>query len=214
MYHYKKIGLLADSHGNLPATVAAIECLQANGAQQLYHLGDLFDSIHDNDFSSIFQLVKRHQVLAVKGNNDYQVERAFKNGADSCLSPADSLSLADYLALLPMKRELAYACMTHSLPYEDVRAFYEPMDDGSTRPATRVFKATDYPLICCGHSHHPVLFTWRAGEVSRERMTGRNQVHFLPGQRYILIVGSVEKGDCGILDFDMNTYQGFRIFNK
>ena len=48
-----KIGLLADSHGNLPATIAAIRCLKQNGAEHLYHLGDLFDFVYDIDLVTI-----------------------------------------------------------------------------------------------------------------------------------------------------------------
>ena len=133
-----KIGLLADSHGNLPATVAAIQCLQENGADQLYHLGDLFDSVRDNDFMTILNTLCNNCVIGIKGN-------------------------------------------------------------------------TDYFLTCCGHSHQPVLFRWRSGEVHRETLSEKYLISFSAAERYILIVGAVDNGECGLLDLDGWMYQRLRI---
>lgn len=209
---FQKIGLMADSHGNLPATIAAINCLKKNGAERVYHLGDLFDSALDNDFIGILQEVCNNHVLSVKGNNDYQVEQALAKGTVSNLAGADRLLLITYLQNMPMKREIYDICMTHSLPYDNIRAFYEPIDDGGTSRAEKIFRETDYFLICCGHSHHPVLFRWRYGKVSREALSEKYRVHFFPAERYILIVGSVDSGECGLLDFRGNVYQRLRIF--
>lgn len=207
-----KIGLLADSHGNLPATAAAINCLQDNGCEQLYHLGDLFDSVRYNDFMAVLNLLSRNKVTGIKGNNDHQIEQALVNGAHTCLSEADRTFVLQYLRGMPIKKEFDNSiCLAHSLPYENIRAFYEPMDDGSPARAKQVFQNTNYFLICCGHSHQPVFFRWRAGEVHREPMSQKYLIPFSAAERYIFIVGAVDNGECGLLDFDRGVYQRFRI---
>jgi len=207
-----RIGLMADSHGNVPATIAGIHCLQNNGVAQIYHLGDLFDSLLDNDFMTILQAVCNNDVLCVKGNNDYQVEQAIAHGMTGKLSAAERALLAEYLHDMPMIREFRNICMAHSLPYNSIRAFYEPIDDGGILIAKRIFRDTNYSLILCGHSHQSVLFRYRDNAVSREVLTEKYLVPFSPKERYILIVGSVDNGECGLLDFDQNTYLRLRIF--
>jgi len=207
----EKIGLIADSHGNLSATIAAINCLKKQGAERIYHLGDLFDSALNNDFVNILETVCNHDVLSVKGNNDYQIEQALANGNAYHLSGADESFLSMYLENMPIKREIYDICMTHSLPYNNIRSFYEPIDDGGTLRAENIFRDTNYFLMCAGHSHHPVLFRWRRGKASREDLAEKYLVHFFPAERYILIVGAVDGGECGLLNLDKNSYQRFRI---
>ncbi len=208
-----KIGLIADSHGNLPATIAAINCLKEEGADRIYHLGDLFDSALDNDFTTILEVICNNDVLSVKGNNDYQVEQALATGKPFNLAEADYSFLMAYLQNMPMKREIYDLCITHSLPYDNIRAFYEPIDDGGTLIAEKIFRDTNYFLICSGHSHHPVLFRWRSGRVNREDLSEKYLVHFFSTERYILIVGSVDRGECGLLNLDENLYKRLRVFN-
>lgn len=206
-----KIGLLADSHGNLPATVAAIQRLQENGADQLYHLGDLFDSVRDNDFVTILNTLCNNCVISIKGNNDHQVAKALAKDKGSGLSDADHAFVVQYLQKMPIIKKIGNICLAHSLPYENIRALYEPMDDGTTSRAEQVFQDTDYFLTCCGHSHQPVLFRWRSGEVHREPMGEKYLISFSAADRYILIVGAVDNGECGLLDVDRWIYQRFRI---
>jgi len=206
-----KIGLLADSHGNLPATMAAIKCLQEKGAEQLYHLGDLFDSVLDNDFVSILDALCDNQVITIKGNNDHQVEQALIKETNNSLSFENRDFVMQYLKNMPMKQEIHHICLAHSLPYNNIRAFYEPMDDGTTSRAEQVFRNTDYFLTCCGHSHQPVLFRWQSGKVHRETLSEKYLFPFSASERYILIVGAVDNGECGLLDLDRWIYQRLRI---
>jgi len=212
MTHLGRIGLMADSHGNLPATIAAINCLKKNGAEKIYHLGDLFDSVARNDFARLLQAVRNNCVLSVKGNNDYQVEQAIGNGITFNLTDTDRVNLLKYLRDMPMKRESGDICLTHSLPYDSIRSFYEPIDDGGTLRAEQVFQNTDYFLVCCGHSHQPVLFRWHNGVVTREGLAEKYRVSFSAPERYILIVGSVDNGECGLLNFENKGYRRLRIF--
>jgi len=206
-----KIGLLADSHGNLPATMAAIKCLQANGADRLYHLGDLFDSVLDNDFVTILDKLCHHHVITIKGNNDHQVEQALIKETSTGLSRENRDFVVQYLKNMPMTQKIHAICLAHSLPYDHIRAFYEPMDDGTTTRAEQVFRDTDYFLTCCGHSHQPVLFRWQSGNVIRETLAEKYLIPFSAAERYILVVGAVDNGECGLLDLDRWVYQRLRI---
>ena len=71
----KRIGIIADSHGNLEATAEAIRLLKGRGAGILIHLGDFCDSIRHDLAAAIIDLLLEHDVLVVKGNNDFLVEK-------------------------------------------------------------------------------------------------------------------------------------------
>lgn len=70
----KRIGLIADSHGNLEATAQVICLLKRRGADLLVHLGDFCDSVRHDRAATMINLLREHGVLAVKGNNDFLVE--------------------------------------------------------------------------------------------------------------------------------------------
>jgi predicted phosphodiesterase len=76
----KRIGLIADSHGNLNSIEQGIVTLREFRFHALVHLGDIFDSLENDDLFEIFQTVKHNNFLTVKGNNDFQVENLLSNG--------------------------------------------------------------------------------------------------------------------------------------
>ena len=150
-------------------------------------------------------------MISIKGNNVHQVAKALVKDKGSGLSETDRAFVVQYLQKMPMIQKIGNICLAHSLPYENIRAFYEPMDDGTTTRAEEVFLNTDYFLTCCGHSHQPLLFRCRSGEVYREPMAEKYLIPFSAAERYILIVGAVDNGECGLLDVDRWIYQRFRI---
>lgn len=68
-------GLISDTHGRVSALSKAIETLALKNVSELIHLGDFFDSAYRNKLSEVLLILQNHQMLAVKGNNDYQVEK-------------------------------------------------------------------------------------------------------------------------------------------
>ena len=70
----KKIGLLADSHSELAAMEAAIQELHRRGATTLVHLGDICDSLRLDLLEASIRMIRKHRIMAVKGNNDFLLE--------------------------------------------------------------------------------------------------------------------------------------------
>ncbi len=170
------IGLIADSHGNIEATVEAIRLLKERGAGILVHLGDFCDSVRRDRTEAMIRLLRENGVLAVKGNNDFFVE-SMQTDERRPPDPEGEPAIA-FLKTVPLTRALDGLLFAHSLPFDTLRSFYEPIDTGSTQRAERLFAETDFQLLFCGHSHLPIIFRKAGSRVTREQAP--------PGERLIL----------------------------
>lgn len=203
----KKIGLLADSHGNLESIKKGIVRLNEFNARTLIHLGDIFDSLENDNLYEIFKMIIQNNFLTVKGNNDFQVENLLNRGHFFDISPIEKNKIISFLKNMPMRIIDESICFTHSLPFDSIRSFYEPVDTGTTERAKQLFNETAYKIIFCGHSHSSILFRLRAGYVTREPIHPNKIYFFNAAERYIVIVGSSDTGECGIFDKDQMSYQ-------
>jgi predicted phosphodiesterase len=205
----RRIGLMADSHGDLNATKKAIAVLRKEGAESLIHLGDFFDSLQNDSLSSLISLLKDNGVLAVKGNNDHQIEKLLKD--NSYEEGEERESVLSFIGDLPMIMVMKDLCFAHSLPFDALRSFYEPIDTGSAKRARGIFKNTPYRILFCGHSHIPVFFRWKDGHATRETIMPGHALSIEKGERYIMIVGAVYGGECALYDRDSMEYKRIRI---
>ncbi len=204
-----RIGLLADSHGDLERTERAAAALLDAGAERLIHLGDFCDTVQEASWVRVMETLQRHRMLAVKGNNDFLVETILKERAPGP-DPAEGV-LRAYLKALPMTRIEDGLCFAHSLPYDSLRSFYEPVDDGTTAKAVPIFRATPHRILFCGHAHTPVLFRWRQGAATREAIPADKPVRLAAAERYIIVVGAVEDGECALYDAGNGVYRRLRL---
>jgi len=200
---------MADSHGNLKATKKAIVALRDEGAESLVHLGDFFDSLQNDPLSSLISLVKDNGVLAVKGNNDHQIEKLMKD--NSYEENEERERVLRFIGALPMIMVMKDLCFAHSLPFDALRSFYEPIDTGSAKRARGIFKSTPYRIVFSGHSHIPVFFRWREGHATRETMMPGQTLSLKKSERYIMIVGAVYGGECALYDRDSMEYKRIKI---
>jgi predicted phosphodiesterase len=204
-----RIGLIADSHGDLEATAEAIRLLKGRGASVLIHLGDFCDSIRHDRAASMIGLLREHGVMAVKGNNDFLVENRLAGARRP--SDADGIKMLAFLRDVPVVRVRGDVRFAHSLPFETLRAFYEPIDTGNTRRAEELFDEADFRILFCGHSHFPIRFRKADGRVTRESVpAGRPTAMECPG-RYIFIVGAAADGECALYDEETGTYERLRV---
>jgi predicted phosphodiesterase len=204
------IGLIADSHGNLEATAEAIRILKGRGAGMLVHLWDFCYSIHHDRAAAMIHLLRENGVLAVKGNNDFSVERMLADERRRP-DPAGEPVIA-YLRRVPFTRTFNGLLFAHSLPYDSLRSFYEPIDTGNTQRAARLFRETDFQLLFCGHSHLPILFRMAGGSVTREQVPLGEKLFQDAGDRLIVIVGAADEGECALYDGEARTYERIGIF--
>jgi predicted phosphodiesterase len=198
------IGVLSDSHGDAKTTERVVAVLWERGADRLIHLGDLCESMEGRLPEALLALVRRHGVTVVKGNNDLAVERLLaekprRRGAED--------AARSFLESLPLRVALGDLLFAHSLPEGTVRSVYEPIDDGGTERAARVFSRTDFTALFCGHSHSPVLFRLRKGKVTREPVPVEEDLPLVPGERYIFVAGAVTGGECALVDEERRTYR-------
>jgi len=204
-----RIGLMADTHGSLQALENSIAALENAGVDALVHLGDFCDSVQTKGLADIVRMLCRKRVFAVMGNNDYQVLNRLKNYSTDMTAKSRHLVLS-YLTSTPVLRRMDHVCFAHSLPYDDIRSFYEPIDDGTTARAADVFSQTVDHILFCGHSHSPAVFTLNCGRVTQNAMGKRKNICFDAKKRYIVIVGAPSAGECGIFDRKRNCYE--RVF--
>lgn len=204
----KRIGILADSHADLGATAEAIRLLKEFGAGMLIHLGDFCDSVRHGRSAAMIALLLEHDVNAVKGNNDFLVENML---ADPRRKPdAESAKVLAFLRKTPVVRTRGDVRFAHSLPFDTLRAFYEPIDTGNTRRAEELFGEADFRILFCGHSHLPVLFRRSGGQVTREAVPAGEPIPLEQEERYIFVVGSAAEGECALYDEEAGTYERLR----
>ena len=205
----KRIGIIADSHGNLEATAEAILLLKGRGAGLLVHLGDFCDSIRHDRAAAMIDILLEHGVLAVKGNNDFLVENRL---ADARRPPdAEGKKILAFLRDTPVVRTRGDIRFAHSLPFDTLRAFYEPIDTGNTRRAEELFDEADFRILFCGHSHLPILFRKSDGRVTREAVPAGRPMTLERMGRYIFVVGAAADGECALYDEESGTYESLRI---
>lgn len=203
----QRIGLMADSHGDLPLLQRAIDLLQAEGTDLLVHLGDFCDSLQPGALSEIFAILQNKGVRAVRGNNEHALERMLSTGGnDKDADPADL-----FLRSLPFHRTMGNITFAHSFPGDDPRSLYEPIDAGGTHRAASLFRETSQRILFAGHSHRPVIFRWRQNRVTRGEIRSGESVPLPRDERAIVIVGALEKGECGIYDLKSDTYESKKI---
>lgn len=202
----RRIGLVADTHGNLEALRECVDHCLAAGADRLVHLGDLFDSLKHDHLTDLSAMVLRFGMRMVKGNNEVQVENALSAGTIGGLGQGDQKRLMAFLSRLPLNLVEEGLCFAHSLPFDSVRSLYEPVDTGDTSRACQVFARTPHQVLCCGHSHRPVVFRHSPLAVTRETMGPGETLLLSPAERYIIVVGASETGQCGLLDTRAQTY--------
>jgi len=208
----QRIGLLSDSHGNIEATRKTIDILSREGCEAIIHLGDFCDTGRRKHIEDILRLFQERKVVSVKGNNDYLIELALQNGTGN--EYADPKGMHDFLKEIPMKVVKDDICFAHSFPFDYLRAFYEPIDVGSTERASLLFGQIPYRILFCGHSHTPILFCLnQRQEVHRREVPPREKLLLEPTCRYIVVVGSADEGECAVFDMETSIYERIKIIS-
>jgi putative phosphoesterase len=205
----KRIGIIADSHGNREATAETIRLLKGRGVDLLVHLGDFCDSVRHNRAEAMIDLLLEHGVLAVKGNNDFLVEKMLAD--ERRPATAEGVKMLAFLRDAPVVRTQGDIRFAHSLPFDTLRAFYEPIDRGNTLRAEELFNEADFRILFCGHSHLPILFRKSDGRVTREAVPAERPMTLERTTRYIFVTGAAADGECALYDGEAGTYERIRI---
>jgi predicted phosphodiesterase len=207
-----RVGLISDSHGNLEATAKALDVLLSQGCDQVIHLGDFCDTNRREHIQDICRLLMQSEVATVKGNNDYLIELSLSYLTGKEYN--DTRWLYEFLKEVPLNMVVNDICFAHSFPFNYLRAFYEPIDVGSSERALLLFGQMPHRILFCGHSHSPVFFHLSApNRVDRKEAPLRKKLSLDPSDRYIFIVGSADDGECAVFDAEASTYERINIFS-
>jgi hypothetical protein len=120
------IGLMSDSHDNLPAIRAAVEFFNSKNVSLVLHAGDIISPFTVNELSKL-----KCQMRCVYGNND---------GERKILSEKLSSIGAEVGEFMVLEHEGARICVYHGTQEEIVHALVE---------------SRRYDVVVRGHSHHP-----------------------------------------------------------
>lgn len=188
------LGIIGDIHGNIEALTACHKALMEIGCNKIVCTGDIvgygaspkecIDFVHDKKIDSI------------RGNHDHYTTQ---RGSDWDIQPAAKKVILWMQKTLPKE----YISWLDNLPYymevEGIQFVHSSLEglDGKSWPyilsaQTALFHFFLQPAKFCfyGHTHIPLIFTLKHGNVSIEMLTSRNFSH-LKGDKYLLNPGSV-----------------------
>jgi predicted phosphodiesterase len=156
---YSRLGIMADSHGEPQKIVAALAFLSEKGCDGLYHLGDICDSAQPKTVEACVRPLLESGVMAIKGNNDYQIEvnnrsRGENPGYRDDLIPRD---VFEFIQELPLVRSCQHALLTHSLPFARELGLSSMVGTMGEKELKHFFTTEPRGILFRGHSHDPEL---------------------------------------------------------
>lgn len=201
----QRIGLLSDSHGEFQIVGLAVDLLRREGADCIIHLGDFFDSAKNISRERIVNFFRENNILAVKGNNEAQIESTLQSGKGA------NPEVINYLSDLCGERIIGDLCFVHVMPSKYLYSLYEPIDGGNTDRALSILLDTSHRIIFSGHSHTPVMFELIREKIKRQIMHPGSHYRLRSDAKYIIIPGSSESGICGLFDRVQMLYCCIRV---
>ncbi len=186
------IGIMADSHGAADVIAAAIAYFQKAGCRRIVHLGDICDSVACDSADKCVGILKKHMVLAVRGNNDHAVVKNRALRQNGCISS----ETAAYLESLPLQIEMSKALFVHSRPFADTLGLSAMTGDMEKAMAARFLACYPGRILFRGHGHSP--------RVTRLTDNRSASMHPAPGESlrlneqrgWIVTCGALYKGLC------------------
>lgn len=169
----KKIGVISDVHGNLPALTAALQYLDKQGCDEIIHTGDVVDIGADS--LACLQLLLQRGVTCLLGNHDRDFvmndarHRAFSHVAAEHKQYvfATLKGYREVVAQFPLFIERI--CGGKKIIFEHYCRVPHPTDDQSPfrtiepHPTTEIFdemyKGYDADAVFFGHKHEPCDIT-------------------------------------------------------
>ena len=198
MASQKRIGIMADSHGDFSAIAAAIAFFKLHACDRVYHLGDICDSSHPETARECVDLLHHNHVFAVKGNNDHTLVVNHEGYAESVV-PSGTL---EYLKQLPLVLRHKEAVFTHGLPFVAEKGLSCMVGTFGAAELSSFFQKYPRNLLFRGHQHFPELVWREKGKVlSRKTWPGESIPlgHRLP---CIVTCGAVDHRFCIIWETD------------
>ena len=192
MKDLETIGIMADSHGNAEAIAAAIFFFQEMGCRRMIHLGDICDSVSFDFADRCVELLRKHDVLAVKGNNDHAV---VKNG-EAVINGFISIETVTYLGSLPLQLEISKTFFVHSRPFADTLGISAMTGEIGKEEEALFQKRYPGKVMFRGHGHAPRVTGVPGTRNTQSGPVGGRKVRLDGNRGWIVTCGALYKGMC------------------
>jgi predicted phosphodiesterase len=159
----RRIGLLGDIHCEDGRLAAALDFLQTQPHDLICAVGDIVDG--PGDVNRTIDLLRQHQVIAVRGNHERWLFSGEMRGLPGSNSRFDlRLPGLAYLSELPLTRQLetvaGSALLCHGLGTDDMAGVW-PQDDvlrlHSNYPLWQLVNRREYRFVLNGHTHQRLV---------------------------------------------------------
>ncbi len=165
----RRIAILSDIHGNLPALDAVLGDAATLGCHEIVNLGDILSGPLWPAETAARLMPLGLPTLA--GNHERQIGEGADNASDRFAAVRSDDGVRAWLAALPPTLRLDDdVLMVHGTPGSDLDYLLETVEPAGARAATpaevteRLARA-DAPLILCGHSHVPRVMRLEDGRL-------------------------------------------------
>lgn len=159
----QRIGLLGDIHCEDGRLATALEFLQVQSLDLICAVGDIVDG--PGDVNRTIELLRQHQVLAVRGNHERWLFGGEMRGLPDSNSRFDvHVPEMTYLSELPTLRRLetvaGTALLCHGLGSDDMAGVW-PQDDvlglHSNYSLWQLVSRREYRFVLNGHTHQRLV---------------------------------------------------------
>ena len=191
-----RVGVMADSHGQVRALAAGIAMLQGQGCDTLYHLGDICDSAYPDTTRDCLALIAEHHVLAVKGNNEHTIAVNFQDYEDD----PEAILLASFLERLPLVRSYESAVFAHSLPFENELGLSAMVRIMEPLAANLFFNMYPGQVLFRGHGHTPEIIYPRDGRAATRSLPVDETIPLADLRPCVVTCGALMDGLCLVWD--------------
>lgn len=196
------VAILSDIHANRQAFMACLAAARVRNAERIVLLGDYVGYGADPEWAldTVRELVQGG-AKAVVGNHDRAVTNPSVNLNDDArividwTRPRLSEDGRRFLAELPLTMTEGDVLYVHADASNPAIWHYVR----SAEDAARSLAATTARVTFCGHVHRPALYSLSSvGKMTTFVPTSDVPVQFLPGRRWLAVVGSVGQPRDGI----------------
>ncbi len=198
MSAHRRIGIMADSHGDASSIRLAARFLFDLGCTVLVHLGDVCDSLAPGTADACREAVEGRRIIALKGNNDYYVLVNHEGRAQDIVSGATLL----WLRNLPVTCAMDGADFAHSLPFARELGLVAMIGNMGDRHIRRYFEENPERVLFRGHSHTPRLAFFNNGGLRRQDLAPGDRVNLPSRLPCVVTCGALADGLCMVWDRD------------
>lgn len=190
-----KIALIADLHGNLPATLAMEQALKQAAVEEIWFLGDAVGKGPSN--AETCDWVRQHCTLCVGGNWDYGIGGK-EYAADQYFWDQLGEERLHWLNALPREAEATVSGVRFRLFHgRPVTELMQVQDDKQTLGAAFTGPGGVYSGVIFADSHRPFVRTLREGYIINTGSVGNSLG--VPKAHALILEGEKDAQEPGVL---------------